>query len=184
MNTLMMTSCETRSEKLPGSVASSFPGSHSQLRLVRLRDAARYLGLDPHVFDRDVRPELTESRHGRAILFDRLELDAWADYTMARGRAPVRRTLWQNGIHQDLSREERSGTSRKRSKVTAGSMRAGRVGSSRSGALPSVSIRRDSKRPHLRRAAKHHVSRGSSEVYRRRCSFAVSASIGVAARYT
>jgi hypothetical protein len=100
-----------------------------------LRDAARYLGLDRHVFDRDVRPELRETKHGRAVLFDRVELDAWADYTMVRGRAPARRTLWQDEIIRDSSSEEESGISRSGSGVTAGSMRARarRIGLRRNG---------------------------------------------------
>jgi hypothetical protein len=64
---------------------------------------ARYFGLDRHIFDRDVRSEITELRHGRAVLFDRLELDVRADYNLARGRPPERRTLWQEEIRLDCA---------------------------------------------------------------------------------
>ncbi len=42
-------------------------------RLYRLKDAPKYLGIDKNVFNRDVRPELSEIRHGRAVLFHRAE---------------------------------------------------------------------------------------------------------------
>ncbi len=46
-------------------------------RLIRFRDAPRYLGLDRNRFNADVRPNLTEIPIGRqGIAFDRLELDA------------------------------------------------------------------------------------------------------------
>jgi predicted DNA-binding transcriptional regulator AlpA len=59
-------------------------------RFIRLRDAARYLGMDKNRFNVDVRPFLTEIPIGvQGIAFDRLELDAWADdYKAVRGRPP------------------------------------------------------------------------------------------------
>ena len=59
-------------------------------RFIRLRDAARYLGMDKNRFNADVRPFLTEIPIGvQGIAFDRLELDAWADeYKAVRGRPP------------------------------------------------------------------------------------------------
>jgi hypothetical protein len=52
-------------------------------RLLRFRDAPRYLGMDRNRFNAIVRPYLTEIRIGKqGIAFDRLELDAWVD----RGR--------------------------------------------------------------------------------------------------
>ena len=45
-------------------------------RLLRFRDAPRYLGMDRNRFNAEVRPCLTEIRIGRqGIAFDRLELD-------------------------------------------------------------------------------------------------------------
>jgi len=49
-----------------------------QPRLIRLRDAPAYLGMDRNRFNHDVRPALLEIRIGRqGVAFDRLELDAW-----------------------------------------------------------------------------------------------------------
>src|SRR5215471_13895020 len=49
-------------------------------RLIRIRDAPAYLGMDRKVFNALVRPVLTEVRIGtQGIAFDRLDLDAWAD---------------------------------------------------------------------------------------------------------
>jgi len=46
-------------------------------RLLRFRDAPRYLGMDRNRFNAEVRPHLTEIPIGRqGIAFDRLELDA------------------------------------------------------------------------------------------------------------
>jgi len=57
-------------------------------RLVRLRDAPGYLGMDRNRFNREVRPALTTVPIGRqGIAFDRLELDAWVDdYVSCNGR--------------------------------------------------------------------------------------------------
>ena len=59
-------------------------------RLVRLRDAPHYLGMDRNRFNRDVRPHLTRIPIGQqGIAFDRLELDAWVeDYISCNGRRP------------------------------------------------------------------------------------------------
>ena len=53
-----------------------------QPRFIRLRDAPTYLGMDRHSFNLHVRSYLTEIPIGkRGIGFDRLDLDAYADYT-------------------------------------------------------------------------------------------------------
>jgi predicted DNA-binding transcriptional regulator AlpA len=59
-------------------------------RLVRLRDAPAYLGMDRNRFNRAVRPHLTRIPIGhQGIAFDRLELDAWVeDYISRNGRRP------------------------------------------------------------------------------------------------
>ena len=59
-------------------------------RLIRLRDAPGYLGMDRNKFNAEVRPGLTEVPLGpQSIAFDRLELDAWASQYIARnGRRP------------------------------------------------------------------------------------------------
>jgi hypothetical protein len=57
-------------------------------RLIRLRDAPEYLGMDKNRYNAEVRPLLTEIPVGvQGIAFDRLELDAWADqYIKRNGR--------------------------------------------------------------------------------------------------
>ncbi|MFC1578993.1 helix-turn-helix transcriptional regulator [Pseudomonadota bacterium] len=62
-----------------------------QPRLIRLRDAPAYLGIDKNKFNRLVRPALSEVSLGnQTILFDRLEIDAWAeDYIKRNGRRPL-----------------------------------------------------------------------------------------------
>ena len=62
-------------------------------RLVRLRDAPAYLGMDRNRFNREVRPYLTRIPIGQqGIAFDRLELDAWVeDYVSRNGRPAARR---------------------------------------------------------------------------------------------
>ena len=62
-------------------------------RLVRLRDAPAYLGMDRNRFNNEVRLHLTNIPIGQqGIAFDRLELDAWVDdYVSRNGRPAARR---------------------------------------------------------------------------------------------
>lgn len=54
---------------------------HLLPRLLRLRDAPNYLGMDRHRFDKEVRQFLVEIPIGtQGIAFDRLDLDNWVDY--------------------------------------------------------------------------------------------------------
>ncbi len=54
--------------------------SNGSPRFIRLRDAGRYLGMDPNRFNREVRPYVAEMPIGKqGIAFDRIDLDAWAD---------------------------------------------------------------------------------------------------------
>ena len=57
-------------------------------RLVRLRDAPAYLGMDRHRFNDQVRPKLIEIPIGtQGKAYDRLDLDAWVDdYKRCSGR--------------------------------------------------------------------------------------------------
>jgi hypothetical protein len=58
-------------------------------RLIRLRDASRYLGMDPNRFNTEVRPQLIEVPIGKqGIAFDRLDLDQWADQYKSRNGRP------------------------------------------------------------------------------------------------
>ena len=53
-------------------------GNNIAPRLIRMRDAPAYLGMDKNRFISEVRPFLTEIPLGKqAIAFDRLEIDAW-----------------------------------------------------------------------------------------------------------
>jgi hypothetical protein len=75
-------------------------------RLIRLRDAPYFFGMDKNRFNREVRPLLTEiqvGKQGRA--FDRLEMEAAAeDYKSRNGRpAAERKKPWDTqdvGPHQ------------------------------------------------------------------------------------
>ena len=64
-------------------------------RVLRLRDAPRYLGMNRNLFNSDVRPFLSEVRIGRqGVAFDRLELDAWWEqYQSRNGRPAARRNM-------------------------------------------------------------------------------------------
>jgi hypothetical protein len=68
-------------------------------RLIRLRDAPRYLGMDKNRFNREVRRFLTEIRIGtQGVAFDRLEMEAAADdYKSRNGRSAAERSKpWDN----------------------------------------------------------------------------------------
>jgi hypothetical protein len=61
-------------------------------RLVRIRDAPFYLGMDRNRFNAEVRPHLTEIPVGvQGIAFDRLELDAWVEQYKHRNGRPAQR---------------------------------------------------------------------------------------------
>ena len=84
-------------------------------RLLRLRDAPFYLGMDRNRFNADVRPYITEIPIGKqGIAFDRLELDAWVDqYRSCNGRPGQTKgdQLWDAKRPRDLSKGPVSGTS-------------------------------------------------------------------------
>lgn len=91
-------------------------------RLIRLRDAPAYLGMDRNRFNADVRPMLEEiciGAHG--IAFDRLDLDAWVDDYKQGSSSPMVSTvrsleIWDEKEHQVSTNVKRiSGTLTKRS---------------------------------------------------------------------
>jgi hypothetical protein len=89
-------------------------------RLIRLRDAPRYLGMDKNRFNREVRPRLKFVPIGtQGVAFDRLELDAWAeDYFTRNGRhlAQTERSESWHTVNRPASPcAVRSGTSTKTS---------------------------------------------------------------------
>ena len=59
-------------------------------RVLRLRDAPRYLGMDRNRFNAEVRPLLTIIPIGRqGVAFDRLELDEWWEQYKSRNGRPA-----------------------------------------------------------------------------------------------
>lgn len=88
-------------------------------RLIRLKDAPTYLGMDRNRFNVEVRPKLLEIPIGiQGIAFDRLDLDAWVEhYKQCSGRPAVlkhnRRELWDAKYRQVLSKEVSFGTLKK-----------------------------------------------------------------------
>ncbi len=82
-------------------------------RLIRLRDAPRYLGMDRNRFNAEVRPFLTEIPIGtQGVAFDRLDLDAWVDqYKSRNGRPgqPKGDQLWDAKERQASTNVETSG---------------------------------------------------------------------------
>jgi hypothetical protein len=87
-------------------------------RLIRLRDAPFYLGMDRNRFNTEVRPGLVEIRVGtQGIAFDRLDLDAWVDhYKYRNGRPGSSRgePLWDAKDYQVSINVTGSGTSTSR----------------------------------------------------------------------
>lgn len=68
-------------------------------RLIRQRDAPKYLGMSEPMFNKIVRPYVPVVKIGRAIFYDRLDLDAFVDHYMAANGKPgklMEETLWQN----------------------------------------------------------------------------------------
>jgi len=93
-------------------------------RLLRLRDAPRYLGMDKNRFNREVRPRVTVIPIGsQGVAFDRLELDSWVDeYKRGNGRPPAhmgRAGPWEPAEQQDSSSGGRFGISTKSSEERA-----------------------------------------------------------------
>jgi hypothetical protein len=90
---------------------------HLLPRLIRIRDAFRYLGMDRHRFVKEVRPFLTQIPIGiQGIAFDRLDLDKWVDYYKERSPRPSnkRLELWDVREHQDSRNVGVAGTSIKK----------------------------------------------------------------------
>ena len=96
-------------------IARELPSRHPpQPRLIRLREAPNFFGMDKNRFNRELRPRLTEIRIGtQGVAFDRLEMEAAADdYKSRNGRpAAERKKPWDNPKRQDSSNAVGSGTS-------------------------------------------------------------------------
>jgi hypothetical protein len=87
-------------------------------RLIRLRDAPFYLGMDRNRFNTEVRPYLVEIQVGKqGVAFDRLDLDAWVDhYKSCNGRPGSSKgeSLWDAKDYQVSTNVTGSGTSTSR----------------------------------------------------------------------
>ncbi len=87
-------------------------------RLIRFKDAPRYLGMDRNRFNKEVRPYLTQIPIGtQGIAFDRLDLDAWVDdHKYRSGRPAVTNTrsmeLWDANERQDCLNAVNTGMSK------------------------------------------------------------------------
>jgi hypothetical protein len=103
-------------------------------RYIRVRDAPAYMSMARDVFNRDVRPYLTEIPVGiQGKAFDRLELDAWADHHKERyGRQP-RKNYGDDtcGNREEKCRASASGEASGRLKSGASTHQAGGLGRAR-----------------------------------------------------
>jgi len=88
-------------------------------RIIRIRDAPFYLGMDKNRFNTEVRSSLTEMKIGtQGIAFDRLELDAWVDDFKTRFGKPGTHKLEKPTCQRKSpasSKEAKPGTSTKSS---------------------------------------------------------------------
>lgn len=99
-----------------------------QPRLLRLRDAPGYLGMDRNRFNTEVRSYVPEIPIGsQGIAFDRLDLDAWVDEYKSRNGRPADREedpLWDADLHQGSANAVGPGISKSRSKDMVRFMKA------------------------------------------------------------
>ena len=87
-------------------------------RLIRLRDAPFYLGMDRNRFNAEVRPYLIEIPIGKqGIAFDRLDLDNWVDHYKSRNGRPTQEgvELWDAKERQGFTNVKTSGISTSKS---------------------------------------------------------------------
>ena len=90
-------------------------------KVIRLRDAPAYLGMDKNRFNREVRPTLAVIPIGiQGIGFERLDLDAWMeDYKQRSGRPAVNysrsKALWDAKSRQGYANVATSGISKNKS---------------------------------------------------------------------
>lgn len=87
-----------------------------QPRLIRLRDAAKYLGMDRNRFNNQVRPFLITLKIGQqGVAFDRFDLDQWADeFKKSQGKPPQQLMRWQHPGAQTLLRDKKHSTRAKK----------------------------------------------------------------------
>ena len=91
----------------------------SPVRLIRLRDIPRYLGMNKNSFNAEVRPLLVEIPIGKkGIAFDKLDLDDWVDHYKECNGRPTKlpteeKKLWDVNTCQALPKGKMSGISTK-----------------------------------------------------------------------
>lgn len=83
-----------------------------QPRLIRMKDAPKYLGMTKNKFKADVRPSLKFVSIGkRGIAFDKLDLDTWVEQKKrCDGRPNDRSNTWDVNAYRDSTRVEAPGT--------------------------------------------------------------------------
>jgi predicted DNA-binding transcriptional regulator AlpA len=88
-----------------------------QPRLIRLRDAANYLGMDRNRFNKEVRPFLITLKIGQqGIAFDRKDLDQWANEFKKHQGQPAQCTLrWQSHEIKSILKEKKQAMQSKKS---------------------------------------------------------------------
>jgi hypothetical protein len=92
-----------------------------QPKIIRLKDATTYSGMDINKFNKDVRPHVREFSIGtQGIGFDRLELDTALEEYMRRNERPKEnKKLWVAKERQDSTYVRAPGKSTKLSKESA-----------------------------------------------------------------
>ena len=91
--------------------------THIIPRIIRMKDAPSYLGMNKNHFNKAVRPFLTELRFGtQGVAFDRLDLDAWVDDFKRRANTDKQENTVCQKNHRVSPKGTNSGTSTKSSK--------------------------------------------------------------------
>ena len=83
-------------------------------RLIGLKDAPHYLGMSKNKFGRLVRPYIPEIREGRSVIFDRFDLDSFAEIIKRECGRPGKKegaNLWDANERRGSSKGKGSGTS-------------------------------------------------------------------------
>lgn len=89
-------------------------------RVIRLRDAPAYLGMDKNRFNNEVRPEIPEIKMGaKSVCFDRQDLDAWFEGFKDHNIKRKEHQLWDKKECRGYTSEMASGTLTNKSKEQA-----------------------------------------------------------------
>ncbi|MCE3238628.1 MAG: hypothetical protein K0R24_1609 [Gammaproteobacteria bacterium] len=69
-------------------------------KLIRMRDAPQYLGMDKHRFNREVRPFIDEIKIGKqGVAFERENLDAWVQSYKLQNKLPKKYAFIKSSNH-------------------------------------------------------------------------------------